>query len=314
MIFCIITALLFISMLGYFSIADHFGIIDKPNQRSSHSTITIRGGGIVFPLAMVFYSIFFHNIPVSMLIGMLLISLVSFWDDISSLPNKLRLFVHVLAVTGLLFAVEAFYKWPLWIIPIMYVIIIGAINAYNFMDGINGITGVYSLSILGALLYMNTNQVLFADSAFIICPMIACGVFLFFNFRKKAKCFAGDVGSVSIAFWIIALLLLVIIQTQELKYVLFLSVYGVDAVLTIVHRLILRQNIFEAHRMHFYQLLANNRQVPHLVVSCIYAIIQLFINVMILSTDLGFFMTLLLIGIPLVLVYIILKDRLMKLT
>jgi UDP-N-acetylmuramyl pentapeptide phosphotransferase/UDP-N-acetylglucosamine-1-phosphate transferase len=314
MIYLLIAALLFLCMLAYFKIADRYNIIDKPNQRSSHKTITIRGGGVVFPLSMILYAIFFHQTPAALLAGMLMISLVSFWDDISSLPNKVRLLVHLLSVSGLLWAVQAFGSWPVWLIIIAYILIIGTINAYNFMDGINGITGVYSLVVLCSLWYLNTQQAAFTDSNFIICPVVACLVFLFFNFRKKAKCFAGDVGSVSIAFWIIAILIMAVIQTQELKYLLFLSVYGVDAVLTILHRLLLKQNIFEAHRLHFYQILANERKVPHLTVAVAYGVVQLLSNAVILFTDLNFISSLLLVCVPLVLIYIGIKPRLMTKT
>src|SRR5690606_28037184 len=134
------------------------------------------------------------------------------WDDVSNLPNKVRLLVHLISVSLMLFSIGAFQTWPFWLIPLAYILIIGTINAYNFMDGINGITGLYSLVILSSLFFLNESITLIADQAFILTPIIACVVFLFFNFRRKAKCFAGDVGSVSIGFWIIALLLLAIIE------------------------------------------------------------------------------------------------------
>ena len=311
MLYLIVFFALLISLVGYFRIADHYNIIDKPNSRSSHTAITIRGGGVVFPVAIVLYAVFFHGVSSALLGGMLLISIISFWDDVRSLPNKIRIVFHLLAVSALLWSVGAF-SWPVWLIPIAYILIIGTINAYNFMDGINGITGVYSLVILAALAYNNQEIVPFTDQAFIICPIIACLVFLFFNFRKRAKCFAGDVGSVTIGFWVISLILMLIIQADSLKYILFLAVYGVDAVLTIVHRLILKQNIFEAHRLHFYQILANERKVNHLVVSSVYGLAQLIINIFIISTDFNFLITALLVLVPLALLYVLLKPRLMS--
>ena len=311
MLYLIVFFALLISLVGYFRIADHYNIIDKPNSRSSHTAITIRGGGVVFPIAIVLYAIFFHGISSALLGGMLLISLVSFWDDVKSLPNKVRILFHLLAVSALLWSVGAF-SWPVWLIAIAYVLIIGTINAYNFIDGINGITGIYSLVILAALSCINQAVVPFTDQAFIICPIIACLVFLFFNFRKKAKCFAGDVGSVTIGFWVISLILMLIIQADSLEYILFLAVYGVDAVLTIVHRLLLKQNIFKAHRLHFYQILANERKINHLLVSSIYGFAQLIINIFIIATDLNFLITALLILLPLALLYVLLKPRWMS--
>ena len=102
-------------------------------------------------------------------------------------------------------------------------------------------------------------------------------VFNFFNFRRKAKCFAGDVGAISIAFVIIFLLGKLIITSGDFSYIILLAVYGVDSVFTIFHRLILKENIFQAHRIHLFQLLANELKIPHLVVSTIYGLIQTFI-------------------------------------
>jgi UDP-N-acetylmuramyl pentapeptide phosphotransferase/UDP-N-acetylglucosamine-1-phosphate transferase len=160
-------------------------------------------------------------------------------------------------------------------------------------------------------LYVNEQVVTFADSDFIICPILASIVFLFFNFRKKAKCFAGDVGSVSIGFWIIALLLMLILKTQSLNYILFLAVYGVDTVLTIMHRLLLKQNIFEPHRLHFYQILANERKVPHLIVSTLYALIQMLVNCLILFASFNSVSIFMLVALPLVMIYVIGKPLLM---
>lgn len=313
MVIIIICLIFFVAMHIYFRIADKYNIIDKPNQRSSHTSITLRGGGIIFPFAMLlFYLIYgMHetgNRYLFLALSTIAISIVSFWDDVSSLPNRVRIVVHLLAVSLLLYAASAFTIFPVWLIPIAYVLIIGIINAYNFMDGINGITGIYSLVLLLSCLYFNGRIQTIVNASYIIYPILACLVFLFFNFRKKAKCFAGDVGSVSIGFWIISLLLLIIIATGDLKYVFFLSVYGVDAILTIIHRLILKQNIFEAHRLHFYQILANERKVSHLLIAVVYGVVQLGINAFILLSSYSFIVTGLIACMPLVLIYVIVKP------
>jgi UDP-N-acetylmuramyl pentapeptide phosphotransferase/UDP-N-acetylglucosamine-1-phosphate transferase len=314
MIYGIIAILLLAVMPVYFRIADKFNIIDKPNQRSSHTQITIRGGGIIFPIAAILSGMFFNagSYTWILIASILTISIVSFWDDVSSLPNRVRVMVHLLSVTGLLYATNAFTLLPWWSIVIAYVLIIGTINAYNFMDGINGITGVYSLVILLSCLYFNIKVIEVVNSPYIITAIIACLVFLFFNFRKKAKCFAGDVGSVSIGLWIISILLLIILATGEVKYIFFLAVYGVDAVLTIIHRLILKQNIFEAHRLHFYQIMANERKMSHLFVSLIYGVLQLIVNAAVIFTTYNVIITGLLICVPLALIYIVVKPGLMK--
>lgn len=173
------TAVLFFVLLPvYFRIADRYNIIDKPNERSSHKNVTIRGGGIVFIMAALVvlcthFTAFW--LPVT---GILVIGLISFLDDIYTLPNKVRLLFHMVAVTLLFLYLQVMSLSVLVIIP-LYILVIGIINAYNFMDGINGITGLYSLVILGGLQYVNVYQVSFIEADMIWIPMIACVVFLF---------------------------------------------------------------------------------------------------------------------------------------
>jgi UDP-N-acetylmuramyl pentapeptide phosphotransferase/UDP-N-acetylglucosamine-1-phosphate transferase len=309
-----ILVLFFILLIIYFRLADHFNIIDKPNERSSHSVITIRGGGVIFIVAaLVALYLDFSDFWLPVL-GILIIGLISFADDIYTLPNKVRVMFHIIAVTMMFFYLHVF-DLPVYAVLALYILVIGIINAYNFMDGINGITGLYSLVILGGLQYVNMQRIHFIDTDMIWLPIIACTAFLFFNFRKKAVCFAGDVGSVTIAFWIITLLLNLIFTTGNWGYLLFLAVYGVDTILTIMHRLLLRQNIFKAHRLHFYQILANERNAPHLFVSVIYSVVQGIIIFFIISeykqTD-NILLNFAVILFPLILTYIILKPRWMR--
>lgn len=279
MTYIILLILFIVIELIYFKIADHFDIIDKPNERSSHTDITLRGGGIIFWFAALFY--FVQNIQSNYLFftGMTLVSLVSFWDDIQSLSNKIRISVHFLAITLLLLDLGVFNEIPFFVILLIYIAAIGFINIYNFMDGINGITGLYTLVVMGSLLYVNKNLQLFTDSNFIKYAMIASLVFLFFNYRKKAKCFAGDVGSIAIAFWVIYFILKLILMTNSVIWILFFAVYGTDGVCTILHRLYLKQNIFEAHRLHLYQILSNEYKIQHRLVALYYALAQIAVSV-----------------------------------
>ncbi len=294
-----------ILMLLYFKVADRFNIIDKPNQRSSHTEITLRGGGIIFWFTALLY--FFQHIESNYFFftGITLVSLVSFWDDIQSLSNKIRISIHFLAITLIFLDLNLFTLMPVLGVVISYVLAIGLINAYNFMDGINGITGLYTLAVLGSLLYVNTKIQLFTDGSFIKYGMIASLVFLFFNYRKKAKCFAGDVGSIAIAFWIIYLVLKLILGTNTIIWLLFLAVYGVDAVCTILHRLYLKQNIFEAHRLHLYQILSNEYKIQHRLVSLYYALAQIGVSILVilLYQKINDYVLFAIIIVPLLLVY-----------
>ncbi len=258
--------------------ADKFNIIDKPNERSSHTKITLRGGGVVFYLGALlsFFVTEFHY-PY-FIVGLTLIAAVSFADDVRPISSKLRLPVHFAAM-ALMFYEWGLFQHPWYFLLIALVLSVGIINAYNFMDGINGITGAYSVSVLLALLFVNERIYFFVDNQLIYIMLLSLVVFNIFNFRKKARCFAGDVGSVTIAFFIVFLLGKLIIATGDFTYILFLGVYGVDSVLTIIHRIMLKENIFEAHRKHAYQLMANELKIPHLVVSLFYAFLQLVISI-----------------------------------
>lgn len=301
---------MFIIMLLYFKLADHYNIIDHPNERSSHAVVTIRGGGIIFLIAAI-CCVMLHPEFWMPILGMLIIGTISFIDDRITLSNKIRIFFHLTAVTLLFLALNIFKIYPWYICIGLYVLVIGIINAYNFMDGINGITGLYSLVVLGGLQYVNYKITPFIEPDLIWLPILASLVFLFFNFRKRAKCFAGDVGSISIAFWISYLIFKLIILTENYAYILFLSVYGVDAILTIIHRLMLKQNIFKAHRLHFYQILANEQKWPHLLVAAIYALLQCLIILIIIHWPINFGYLLLLTSLPLVFCYVFLKKKLM---
>lgn len=301
-IYTLFAIALFIAELIYFIIAKRYKIIDHPNERSSHETVTIRGGGIIIPFSIFASAFVFKDVWFFLIGALFIIAIISFLDDIKDVPNYIRFLIHIAAVSMILTSIHAFKTWPIWIIIIAFVLIIGVINAFNFMDGINGITGVYSLVLLTSLLFVN-QKFNFIHKSFIIIPIIANMVFLYFNFRKKAKCFAGDVGSVSIGFWIAILLLMVITKTGDLKYIFFLSIYGVDTVLTILHRLVLKQNIFRAHRMHFFQYLVNERKIPHLAVALLYGSVQMLINIFILVTNYNFIITLLVVTVPAALAY-----------
>ena len=273
MYYLIVLVLLFLAELFYFRIADKCNIIDKPNERSSHTRITLRGGGIIFYFGVLVYFLTNHFEYPWFMLALTLITLISFIDDIRSTSQVLRLVFHFSAM-GLMFYQWGLFSLPWWTILVALIICTGIINAYNFMDGINGITGGYSLIILGALAFINHSVVSFAEPDLIYTMLCAVLVFNFFNFRKRAKCFAGDVGAVSIAFTILFLIGRLIIQTGDFSWIILLVVYGIDSVLTIVHRLMLHENIGLPHRKHMYQIMANELRMPHVVVALIYMMVQ----------------------------------------
>lgn len=294
--YLIIAVILVAAELVYFRIADRFNIIDKPNERSSHTTIVLRGGGIVFSLSMIVWAVLMavqgkgiaEYLP--FLAGLILIAGISFWDDVHSLPDSVRLVVQFVA-TGLMFwsivlATGGLAGMPwYWVVAIgilALIVFVGATDVINFMDGINGITAGYALAVLLPLLLVDNqlNVGKFIEPSYLVVALIGVLVFCFFNFRPKgkAKCFAGDVGSIGIAFIMLFAIGSLIARTGDVTWLVFLLVYGVDGCCTIVHRIMLHENLGEAHRKHAYQLMANELGMSHVVVSLFYLALQLAIS------------------------------------
>ena len=279
MLYVIILALLFAAEVIYFKIADKCNIIDKPNERSSHSSVVLRGGGIIFLFGLWIWSAFYGFQYPWLLASVTLAAGISFVDDIHSLPDSVRLVVQFIAM-GLMFQqLDILHLDMWWIVILALIVCVGASNVINFMDGINGITAGYSLAVLIPLLIMN-HKIGFMEDSFLVVVILSVLVFSVFNFRErgKAKCFAGDVGSVGIAFIMLFAIGKLVMTTGDVTWLLFLLVYGVDGCLTIVHRILLHENLGEAHRKHVYQLMANELKMSHIKVSGIYMALQLIVS------------------------------------
>ena len=323
--YSIITAVLLVLELVYFKIADKCNIIDRPNERSSHSTIVLRGGGIIFPISMVVWSILgivqgFNGSSVQeylpFLIGLVLIAGVSFYDDIHSLPDSIRLVAQFVAM-GLMFWNLDIMHWSMWwVVLLALIVFVGATNVINFMDGINGITAGYSLAVLVPLFLLNNiGRGTFILNSLLGVAILSVLVFSLFNFRPrgKAKCFAGDVGSVSIAFIMLFAIGKLILSTNDITWLAFLLVYGVDGCCTIIHRIMLHENLGEAHRKHAYQLMANELGMSHVTVSGIYMLLQLAISLVMVylvpNTPLAHWIYLIAVGAVLALAYVLFMKK-----
>jgi UDP-N-acetylmuramyl pentapeptide phosphotransferase/UDP-N-acetylglucosamine-1-phosphate transferase len=280
MTYIVLIILFIVTELFYFKIADRYNIIDKPNNRSSHSAITLRGGGILFPIAIsVAYCLGYVSWEVTL--AVVLVGAVSFIDDIKPLSQLPRIAAHVIAV-GLVFYYLNLFSEAIWLLPIVFVLLIGWINAFNFMDGINGITVLYALVAIISFAYLPVNE---SSFPLLFTIGLSCVVFGIFNVRKNAKTFAGDVGSISMALLLGYFMIKTILETGQIGFILFFSVYGIDAVVTIIIRLIKRENIFQPHRSHLYQYLANEMGYSHILIAIVYAALQLVINTIIIYTD-----------------------------
>ena len=297
-IYTIIFVLLLAAELIYFRIADKFNIIDKPNERSSHSTIVLRGGGIIFSLSMIAWAVLMvvqgnDIVPyIPFLVGLLMVAGISFWDDIHSLPDSLRMVVQIVSILLMFWSIGlfgAFYSWVWTVVAILVALFfcVGATNIINFMDGINGITAGYALAMLVPIALVNNQSRIcelengaFIEPSYLIVAIIGVLVFSLFNFRPKgkAKCFAGDVGSIGIAFIILFALGKLMLVTQDVTWIVFFLVYGIDGSMTIFHRIMLHENLGQAHRKHAYQLMANELKMSHVTVSLLYMAMQLVVS------------------------------------
>jgi UDP-N-acetylmuramyl pentapeptide phosphotransferase/UDP-N-acetylglucosamine-1-phosphate transferase len=294
--------------LFYFSIAGRFNIIDKPNERSSHSIPTIRGGGIIFLFSSILFFFWTGFAYPYFLAALLASGIISFIDDVRTVNNRLKFSVHIISVLLLFIQCGLINTLPPLYLIAIGIVVIGIINAYNFMDGINGITGLYSLAIIVPLLLTESNETLQSLEVFSIAGLL---VFNFFNCRKNARCFAGDVGSISLAILVVFLLIMRIRETNQFEYIGLLLVYGIDTVYTIMQRLYMRENIFKPHRKHLFQVLSNEKNIAHLWVSMAYAGLQFLISLIIVYGFLNFFGLLFLI-LFLSVIYWVLKWFLIK--
>jgi UDP-N-acetylmuramyl pentapeptide phosphotransferase/UDP-N-acetylglucosamine-1-phosphate transferase len=281
--YILISVILVVLSFIYLKLAVKYRIIDKPNERSSHTKVTVRGGGIIFPIAILLFFFFNDYQYPYFVLGIFLISVVSFLDDIYTLSSKVRFPFQFLVVFLILYQV-GFPLSPLYLTVLYVVIGIGIINMLNFMDGINGITGIYSLAVLSGLFFINVNEHLLNEDL-IIFTAISLLIFGFYNFRKKALFFAGDIGSIAIGVLIFFIGFLFTIKLSSPLILLVVIVYGADTGCTFLYRkLFTNESVFDPHRHHIYQKLVDVKKMSHIKVSIMYAIVQLLMNFVLYNT------------------------------
>ena len=299
--YLIVAVLLVVAELVYFKIADKCNIIDKPNERSSHSTIVLRGGGVIFSISMIVWLIlqmvhgewFMVKDYLPFMVGLILVAGISFVDDIHSLPDSLRMSVQIVSTLLMFWSINLGLGGTVqgsWLLQVVIAVValffcVGATNFINFMDGINGITAAYAMAMLVPIALVNSSWLKvhgfgFIEPSYLIVAIIGVLVFSIFNFRPKgkAKCFAGDVGSIGIAFILLFALGRLMLATKDVTYIVFFLIYGVDGTLTICHRIMLHENLGEAHRKHVFQLMANELKMSHVTVSLLYMGLQLAVS------------------------------------
>ena len=271
--YIIVGLFLLLLEVAYMKAAVKLRIFDVPHHQSSHTGVVVRGGGVVFYAAFLLWSVMNGFQWYGGLLGLTIIAAISFIDDIRIVSPKIRLVCQFIAIV-LLFYHSGLVRTAPYVVVLLTIACVGMVNIYNFMDGINGMTGGYSLVVALSLLYVDLCQVQFCDPTLLVYVILALLVFCLFNFRRHAKCFAGDVGSLSIGFILVYLVLRLALRGQSMAWMAMLIVYAVDGGLTILHRILLRENVMTPHKKHAYQIMANELKMPHLLVSGIYMALQ----------------------------------------
>lgn len=272
----------------FLKFAHAFGFVAHPNDRSSHGAPTVTAMGVLIPISVIIYNFWRPgDISSGFFYGFLLVSLISFIDDIYFLKHSLRLICQIVGL-GLMIYELPFQSDGVEMISIGLagmLLGIGVINAYNFMDGVNGMLTLHCIAVLLSLLYLNETYSSveglakpFASSAYIINVIVPLVIFSFFNVRAHAKAFIGDVGAISIAFIILQLMFLLLLNSGNYTYLLLFSVFGADAGLTVCYKLILGENIFVPHRDFVFKKLVHIKGLSHLKVSLYYLLFQVLIN------------------------------------
>ncbi len=261
------------------------GLADIPNERSSHSNIVPKGGGIGILVSFISFSLYF-SIDIFFWVPALIISCVSFFGDKHPISSKFRLcvqfFCSFVFLIGLFYIRQVDLVIYIIIFPIS-IFMVGTTNFYNFMDGINGISGLNA--VVGFFFTGYYGLILgFEDKYILLCGVIvfSCIGFLFFNF-PKAKVFMGDVGSILLGF-VFACMVILFSSSETDFFVLcsFLFLFYIDELSTLAVRIKNRDKLDKPHRKHLYQLLANELETSHWKISLIYTIIQIIVSASVL--------------------------------
>ncbi len=318
LIYLFIFIVLFGMEILYIKFAEINNIKDTPNHRSAHKSPTVRGGGIVIIFALFIYTLL--NYPLKddlllLIIGSTIVAIVSFVDDVITLFSRIRIVAHIISVSLLfipeIIAVNLSFNQFLFLF-LLFIFSLGLMNIYNFMDGINGITFLNALVSYLTLYYINKYYLLFTDSEVLLYLIMAVLVFGILNFRKKAVCFCGDVGSITIGFTLLFFVFLFYNKTNNPILFFLFSVYLIDGGGTLLQRILNKENIFKAHKKHLYQKLVNEKKMDHLLISSLYFILQLFINALIIAVLVHNLNTYILYFVVLfyIIIYFIIKRKL----
>ncbi len=260
-------------------------LIDHPNERSSHNTVTPKGGGIGILVAFVFCSLY-TKISYWFWVPATGVSVLGLLTDRFEITPQVRLILQFIAAFIVVIGLERLSVSGIKEIGLIFffsVFVVGTANFYNFMDGINGIagiTGIVGFGLTAFYAFHYGSDAFFAVLA--LCISLACSGFLPFN-MPRAKVFMGDVGSIFLGFVFAGMVVYFSKSFFDfICFIAFLFPFYADELTTIVIRIRDKERLTQPHRRHIYQLLANEYQMPHWKVSFGYGIFQLFVGMSVL--------------------------------
>ena len=316
--------LAFISVMGVYLIrryAERRQIMDHPNERSSHSMPTPRGGGLAIVLIVMGaggWSASEAGLDRSLvyLISGAVIAWLGWRDDVHSLSPRVRFTVQGLVAAVSIYGL-GYFKFvtiPLfgelylgWVgILITFLWIVGLTNAYNFMDGIDGIAG--GVALAAALGWMMLASNMQNGFVFWVSLAVAAGSlgFLFHNW-SPAKIFMGDVASTFLGYTFAVLPLLSADQGGDALMLgtLLMWTFIMDAGVTFIRRALKREQLFSAHRTHLYQRLVIGGY-KHATISVLYILLTLLAGILSFawSTGQAYAPPLIIVGLPLIWIFL----------
>lgn len=275
--------ILMLAELVYLRVGRQMGWVSIATPRSSHTEEKVIGGGWIFVLAVWLAACFVPGVSWEFVAAVTFLGAVSFADDLHSLPVFPRFIVQIAAVALMMYSRHYGDFLSIGWLVLAGFFAVATVNAFNFMDGINGITGYYAASILLPLIYLSNSGFYVAAPGLLGLCMTAVVVFCFFNCRKNALCFAGDVGAITMGLLVSCFILSVALATGRTEMAGFVAVYGVDTFCTLGRRILRHEKVTTPHRLHAYQLLSNELGFPQLWVGGTYAILQLVINIALIA-------------------------------
>ena len=298
--------------VAYYFFGKTFNLTTPTYPDFNHSAVY--GGGIIFSIIYLIETLISNTFGLFSVL-VLLLTIISFFDDIRPIPSLYKLIIHlILGFIAAIFILKLNFNDVFAITFLVGIIITFYTNANNFMDGVNGMMIVNNIVILATLLFVNSYIIQFTNNNPLISLLSGALIFSVFNFRRKALLISGDAGSVVMGFIIIIFVLNLYLKTKNVFVFGLIITFSVETASTIISRLYSKKNILDSHKEHLYEVLVFKNKVSVIKISSIYGVIQLLLSGIVLISFYSqlenkiFYVTIFIY----ILIYFFLKYKLLK--